>query len=133
MLSPAFLSAGPCWFLLSHCLGNFSCGYCPFRSDSTDLYHSHVVPVARCNYHGLFVHSFHVACRPLDRTPTDYQFISFVGSLFTWPHVDCSIDCHGLLMLVVILVLPVKLASQFVPVVAIWWLPLSRLGNLCCR
>jgi hypothetical protein len=58
----------------------------------TDLYHSHVVPVAGCNYHGPFVplliHSFH-SSRGLLSTRLDSH-----GLLMVFPHVACCpLDC----------------------------------------
>jgi hypothetical protein len=57
----------------------------------------HVVPVAHCNYHGLFVHLFQVVCCPLDWTPTDSCSI-IADSPFTWSHHADRINYHGLLI-----------------------------------
>jgi hypothetical protein len=55
MLSFPASSAGPCWILLSHCLGIFSRGLVLLVLPTpTDSYHSHVVPIACYDYHGLF-------------------------------------------------------------------------------
>jgi hypothetical protein len=98
MFTPPASSAGPCWFLLSRCLGSFhvvivhsnrtprtlaifSRGSCQFRLPRTiDSYRS--------------VHS----SRGLSPTDSWYFLSMLIDSLFTWSHADC-IDYHRLLVI----------------------------------
>jgi hypothetical protein len=102
LTSPAS-PAGPCWFLLSHCyLGVHSRGPLSVqiglhglflvRSSrglaSTDsCYNSHLVPVARCNYHRLLLHG------NMERSGLLLLFLYAFTSLVDHPFDS---DSHGL-------------------------------------